>query len=801
MTLRQDTINVLGIQGGGTGGSTVTEALVSLGLNVRSLPLDANIDTYGPTAAYIGQWAKNTSTNAQPAFGFPEENAVGTLEVINGGAFGGLQRYNSRSGNIYLRSLTGSWNGTNGPWSPWLPVGFCSVPGYFTSDMNTLLTPGIWSITNAVTNGPLPAGQTLTPTGICKVELRSSSNSVVQTFTSIVTNAAFINRTWTRTLSGATWSSWDLQGAAALSDLGYGLTASPRIAPFDWQQADFLTGSMQTFVFSSSLNPPPGVSYNTNTTVTATTIQRNSNASVVKLNSLSASNGDRSEFIIVVTGTPGSRSFNVTRSYNSDSTTTIPITNGGTGASTAAAARTNLGLGSSSTYNVGTSGNNIAVLNGSNTWSSSQTISANLFTVGSAATGNTYFKIGNLTQTASVLLDFRSSGLSNDYDARVQVTGGVQGTNGKGTYSIAADIFNVTSASAVNFNSADLRAKSLLLTNALPVTSGGTGGNTPALARKGLELDETATDIDFRGAKVTTREAHASGIFASKPSSGGVNGGQLKSDCIIAGVEVASAYLQMLKTVNSTDTTARLTVYQKGTGGVGGSESTKNFDFASNGNFYMDGTQYVGGVVATNIVANNTISAAGSILANAGANVGVAPHNTNSNNGIRLWAHTNDADQGQYVNTVSGGWYAGNWALGAVRGGGTDLRACQLNVSGGSGGGNASYMFKPNGVADGLQWNNVSDRRQKKDIKTVENPIEKMKQFHGVTFTYLNGVPSAGYIAQDVQEVLPEVVTADHEGMLSMNVAGVGALHHEAILALIARVEELEKKIAELTSQ
>ncbi|WP_342760265.1 pyocin knob domain-containing protein [Leclercia adecarboxylata] len=148
------------------------------------------------------------------------------------------------------------------------------------------------------------------------------------------------NRRYTRTFNGTVWSGWKLLGGTdALNDLGYGLTASSRITSFDWQQADFLTGSMQTFVFSSSLNPPSGVSYNTNTTVTATTIQKNSNAAVIKLNSLSASNGDKSEYIIVVTGTAGSRSFNVVRSYNSDSSTVIPVANGGTGAKTPTDAR------------------------------------------------------------------------------------------------------------------------------------------------------------------------------------------------------------------------------------------------------------------------------------------------------------------------------------------------------------------------------------------------------------------------------------------------------------------------------
>lgn len=565
--------------------------------------------------------------------------------------------------------------------------------------------------------------------------------------------------------------------------IGLGVNISS-INTFDWQQEDFVVGSIKTFVFSSSSNQPAGVSYPSTTSVTCEVVQNRGILVVVRLSPLSNTDSSRTVYMITISGSKGSRTFKVTQDFNSDPTTIIPVANGGTGGNTQASARSGLGLGDSVTYNVGTSGTNIPLLSSSNTWGGIQYFDT--ISVGSTRTNSTVLELGSLTSAVSSNIDFHSSGVNQDFDARLSVNGGVSGTSGKADVRLTANSFSTAN---------------LALDNALPVTSGGTGGNTPALARKGLELDETATDIDFRGAKVVTRETHASGIFASKPSSGGVNGGQIKSNCTINGVEVASAYLQMLKTVNSTDTTARLTVYQKGTGGVGGSEATKNFDFASNGNFYMDGTAYFGGLVVTNIVANNSISCRGSILADAGANVGVAPHNTNSNNGIRLWAHTSDADQGQYVNTVSGGWYAGNWSLGAVRGGGTDLRSAQLNVSGGSGGGNSSYVFKPNGVADALQWNNISDRRQKKDIKTVENPIEKMKQFHGVTFTYLNGVPSAGYIAQDVQEVLPEVVTADHEGMLNMNVAGVGALHHEAILALVARVEELEKKIAELTAQ
>jgi hypothetical protein len=50
----------------------------------------------------------------------------------------------------------------------------------------------------------------------------------------------------------------------------------------------------------------------------------------------------------------------------------VPIANGGTNASTASAARTNLGLGTAATQNTGTSGATIPLLNGANTWAAAQ---------------------------------------------------------------------------------------------------------------------------------------------------------------------------------------------------------------------------------------------------------------------------------------------------------------------------------------------------------------------------------------------------------------------------------------------
>lgn len=85
----------------------------------------------------------------------------------------------------------------------------------------------------------------------------------------------------------------------------------------------------------------------------------------------------------------------------------LAVANGGTGASTAGAARTNLGLGTAATVNTGTSGGTVPVLNVANTFGASQTIQG-VTTAGSV----TALTLGNpSTNGASeARLDFNCGG-------------------------------------------------------------------------------------------------------------------------------------------------------------------------------------------------------------------------------------------------------------------------------------------------------------------------------------------------------------------------------------------------------
>ncbi|MED8862666.1 phage tail protein [Escherichia marmotae] len=106
--------------------------------NNGEMPVDADLNTFGPVKAYSGIWSKATSTNATAAKNFPEDGAVGVLEVFNGGNFSGMQRYTTRTGNVYMRNLSGTWNGSDGPWSYWRQVQSATRPLSTTIDLNTL---------------------------------------------------------------------------------------------------------------------------------------------------------------------------------------------------------------------------------------------------------------------------------------------------------------------------------------------------------------------------------------------------------------------------------------------------------------------------------------------------------------------------------------------------------------------------------------------------------------------------------------------------------------------------------------
>lgn len=109
------------------------------------------------------------------------------------------------------------------------------------------------------------------------------------------------------------------------------------------------------------------------------------------------------------------------------------------------------------------------------------------------------------------------------------------------------------------------------------------------------------------------------------------------------------------------------------------------------------------------------------------------------------------------------------------------------------------FICTRNGSFDNVEIR--SDRRAKSDIKVIENALEKVEALSGNTYELHNTsggtTRSAGLIAQEVQEILPEAVTQDNEedgGMLRLNYNAVIALLVESVKELKAEIEELKSK-------
>jgi hypothetical protein len=88
-----------------------------------------------------------------------------------------------------------------------------------------------------------------------------------------------------------------------------------------------------------------------------------------------------------------------------------------------------------------------------------------------------------------------------------------------------------------------------------------------------------------------------------------------------------------------------------------------------------------------------------------------------------------------------------------------------------------------------------SDIRYKSDIKTIDQALDKVLKLRGVTYTKDNTL-GLGLIAQEVREVIPEVVVegVDENKTLSVAYGNIVGLLVEAIKELKQEIEDLKRK-------
>ena len=114
-----------------------------------------------------------------------------------------------------------------------------------------------------------------------------------------------------------------------------------------------------------------------------------------------------------------------------------------------------------------------------------------------------------------------------------------------------------------------------------------------------------------------------------------------------------------------------------------------------------------------------------------------------------------------------------------------------------------SYKLQVNGKVGSTGINETSDMRFKKNIFIIDNALDKVQALRGVNYFWrtdefkdrnFDTSPQIGLIAQEVEKIIPQVVTTDAAGFKSVEYSKLVAL-------LIEAVKEQQKKIDVLAAE
>ena len=102
------------------------------------------------------------------------------------------------------------------------------------------------------------------------------------------------------------------------------------------------------------------------------------------------------------------------------------------------------------------------------------------------------------------------------------------------------------------------------------------------------------------------------------------------------------------------------------------------------------------------------------------------------------------------------------------------------------------------GTVNAANFNTTSDATLKTNVETLTGSLDAVKSLRGVSFDWIeNGNSEVGVIAQEVEAVLPDVVSTNDQGIKSVKYGNMVALLIEAMKEQQLRIEALEAKLGE----
>ena len=101
------------------------------------------------------------------------------------------------------------------------------------------------------------------------------------------------------------------------------------------------------------------------------------------------------------------------------------------------------------------------------------------------------------------------------------------------------------------------------------------------------------------------------------------------------------------------------------------------------------------------------------------------------------------------------------------------------------------------GVVTASDFNSTSDQKLKTNIQRVENAVDKVQQIDGVSFNWIeNDKPSMGVIADQVEKVLPELVSNTDPKTVNYN--GLIGLLIEVVKEQQTQINDLNERLSRL---
>jgi hypothetical protein len=106
------------------------------------------------------------------------------------------------------------------------------------------------------------------------------------------------------------------------------------------------------------------------------------------------------------------------------------------------------------------------------------------------------------------------------------------------------------------------------------------------------------------------------------------------------------------------------------------------------------------------------------------------------------------------------------------------------------------YFNPSTGKLNATSFNSLSDILSKENIKTLDNALSKILVMRGVSFTWKGTEDkSIGLIAQEVEPILPEVVSTSEDGIKSVSYDSIIGLLIEGIKEQQQTIEQMKSSI------